>query len=442
MIKLIGNGNLITRNIDRKFIKNGAVAVEDDLIIDYGTTEDMKSKYQDHAFTDAHDGLIMPGLINAHGHIYSAFARGMILSDGKESSNFGEILENLWWRVDRSLSLEDIRYSAYAVYLDSIKNGVTTYFDHHASGGNPQDSLFTIADVAAELGVRTSLCYEVSDRDGEEVASRGIRENSDFIKHCSRENSSMIKGMFGLHASFTLSQSTLEKCSEAGRDAGFHVHVAEGIEDLRHSLSTYNKRVVERLSDARILGDRSIAVHCIHVNDMEMEILKNSGTFVVNNPESNMGNAVGYAPLIQQMKKGITVGLGTDGYTTDMFESLKVANILSKHHLCDPRVAWGEAPQTLFINNRKIAEKFFSGRIGIIEKGAFADIVVADYNPHTSINENNIDSHLLFGVMGRNVVSTMVNGEFLMKDREILCADDEKIHEKAREVCDRFWKRV
>ena len=442
MINIIGNGNLITRNNEKPFIKNGAVAVEDNTVLDYGTTESMKKIYPDHIFTDADEGLIMPGLINAHTHIYSAFARGMILSDGKESRNFGEILENLWWRVDRSLSLEDIKYSAYAVYLDSIKNGVTTVFDHHASGGNPSESLFTIAEAAKELGIRTSLCYEVSDRDGEETAEKGIEENINFIKYCRYDQSDLVKGMFGLHASFTLSQKTLERCADAGKDSGFHIHAAEGIEDLRHSLENYNKRVIERLSDAGILGDKSIAVHCIHVNDHEMEILKHSNTMVINNPESNMGNAVGYAPLIALMKKGITAGLGTDGYATDMFESLKTANILSKHHLCDPRVGWGEAPETLFVNNRKIANTFFDGTVGVIDKGAYADIVIADYLPYTPINENNINSHLLFGVMGRNIVSTMVNGKFLMKNREILCADEKKLHSEAREVSSRFWKRV
>ena len=173
-----------------------------------------------------------------------------------------------------------------------------------------------------------------------------------------------------------------------------------------------------------------------------MDILKNTDTMVINNPESNMGNAVGYAPFIEQIKKGITVGLGTDGYTTDMFESLKTASILSKHHLCDPGAGWTEAPEALFVNNRKIAERFFDGSLGVIEKGALADIVIADYIPYTEINESNCNSHLLFGVMGRNITASMVNGRFLMKDREILCADERKILSEAREVCSRFWKRV
>lgn len=440
MLNIIGNGRLITRNSEKPYIENGAVVIKENVILDYGKTEDMKSKYESSRFYDAKGGLIMPGLINAHAHIYSAFARGMILEDGKESKNFSEILENLWWRVDRSLTLEDIKYSAYAIYLDSIKNGVTTVFDHHASGGNPTDSLFTIAEVAKDLGIRTSLCYEVSDRDGKEITKKGIEENLNFMKYTESLDDDMLKGMFGLHASFTLSQETLEEC--ASKANSFHVHVAEGIADLEDSLKKYDKRVVERLNDANILGDKSIAVHCIHVNEDEMDILKENNTFVVNNPESNMGNAVGYAKLIKLMEKGITVGLGTDGYATDMFESLKVANILSKHHLQDPRLAWGESSDALYNNNRKIAEKFFNKSIGIIEKDAYADVIVIDYDPLTPMNENNINSHLLFGVMGRNVVSTMVNGIFLMKDREILCQEDKKIHSESRKVCQNFWKRV
>ncbi len=173
-----------------------------------------------------------------------------------------------------------------------------------------------------------------------------------------------------------------------------------------------------------------------------MEILKETDTIVVHNPESNMGNAVGYSPIIRLMEKGIPVGLGTDGYATDMFESLKTANIISKHHLCDPQAGWSEAPEALFENNRKITDRFFKRPLGIIKKGSYADVIVVDYNPITPLNEYNINSHLLFGVMGRNVISTMVNGEFLMKDREILCADDEKIHSESREVCAGFWKRV
>ena len=439
---LIGNGKLITQNETCPLIEDGCVVVDANVIADFGTTQEMKQKYPQGTFYDAAGRVIMPGLINTHGHIYSAFARGMILKDSKVSKNFSQILENLWWRVDRALQLPEIEYSAYATYIEGIKNGVTTVYDHHASAGHVPDSLFTIADVAKKIGVRTSLCYEVSDRDGKEIAELGIKENADFIKYANEQDNDMIKGLFGLHASFTLSDKTLEKCVVAANGAGFHVHAAEGIDDLYDSLEKYGKRVVERLFDANILGSQTLAVHCIHINGREMDILKHTDTMVVHNPESNMGNAVGCSAVLQMMDKGILMGLGTDGYTTDMLESFKVANILHKHNMGDPSVAWGETAQMLLKNNAAICARHFEKPLGIIEKGALADIIVVDYDAPTPVTADNIASHILFGMMGRSVVSTMINGEFVMKNREIVTVDERKVMKKTREIAIDFWKRV
>ncbi len=439
---LIGNGVLITQNAANPLIKDGCVAVNGTIIEDFGTTLEMKAKYPQSEFYDARGGVIMPGLINTHGHIYSAFARGMSLKDSKVSKNFTQILENLWWRLDRALDLPEIEYSAYTTYIDGIKNGVTTVFDHHASAGHVKESLFTIAKVAETLGVRTSLCYEVSDRDGERVAAEGIKENADFIAYANKQASDMVKGLFGLHASFTLSDATLDKCVTAANGAGFHVHTAEGIDDLYDSLNKYGKRVVERLNDASILGPQSIAVHCIHINAREMDILKHTDTVVVHNPESNMGNAVGCSAALHMMEKGILMGLGTDGYTTDMLESFKVANIIHKHNLGDSSVGWGESAQMLLQNNAKICARHFRKPLGIIDKGALADIIVVDYDAPTPITAGNTSSHILFGMMGRSVRTTMINGRFVMKDRELLTADEREVYSKARKLAAAFWERA
>ncbi len=438
----IGNGVMITHNPKDPLIQNGCVAIDGNRIADYGETSLIKEKYPDAEFYDAQGKIIMPGMINTHGHIYSALARGMILADAKPSRSFADILENLWWRVDRSLELPEISMSAYTTYIDCIKNGVTTFFDHHASAGRVRDSLFTIADAAKELGVRTSLCYEVSDRDGEKIADEGVRENAAFLEYAKKQNSDMVKGLFGLHASFTLSDSTLEKCVQAAGGTGFHVHVAEGIEDLIDSRNKYGKRVVERLAEMNILGRNSIAVHCIHIDENEMEILREAGTAVVHNPESNMGNAVGYSAAVKMLEEGILVGLGTDGYTTDMLESLKVANILHKHELKDPNAAWAEAPRMLFHNNAEICSRYFESPLGIIAKNALADIIVADYGAPTPMTAGNYNSHILFGLMGRSVVSTMIDGRFVMKDRELLTADEDKIYAESRGIAQKFWARV
>ncbi|MEG0115979.1 MAG: putative aminohydrolase SsnA, partial [Hydrogenoanaerobacterium sp.] len=290
---LIGNGRLVTRDETNPFLENGAVLTDGDSITEIGTTAELLAKYPKAEFIDAHGGVIMPGLINAHNHIYSAFARGLTIN-GNNPKNFMDILEGLWWTLDRNLTLDDTEYSARATYIDSIKNGVTTVFDHHASYGSTEGSLQRISEVAKEYGVRTCLCYEVSDRDGEEKTKAAVLENEAFINAAAKDKSDMQYGMMGMHAAFTLSDKTLRLCREhTPKDVGFHIHVAEGIDDVYDSLAKYGKRIVNRLYDNDILGRRTIAGHCIHITPAEMDILKQTDTMVVHNPESNMGNAVG-----------------------------------------------------------------------------------------------------------------------------------------------------
>ncbi|GAA0754333.1 MULTISPECIES: putative aminohydrolase SsnA [Clostridium] len=440
---LVGNGIVITQDNNNPIINNGAIVIKDNIIVEVGDYNALKSKYNNYEFVDAKGKVIMPGIINNHHHIYSAFARGM---DNKEapSNNFVEILERLWWKMDKKLTLEDTKYSAYTTYIDCIKNGVTTVFDHHASPYSITDSLFTIGDVAKELGMRTTLCYEVSDRDGVDITNEGIYENVNFIKYANKDDSDMIKGLFGLHASFTLSNKTLEKCAKEmeGLNTGYHVHAAEGIADLHDTLKVSGKRVIERLNDYNILGDKTLAVHCIHINDNEMGLLKSTNTNVINNPESNMGNAVGCSPVLEMLNKGVTVGMGTDGYTSDMFESMKVFPIIQRHNRCHPGVAFNETFKLLFENNKIIADKYFNREVGVLKEGAYADIIVLDYNPITPMNANNLHGHMLFGFTGRSVITTIINGKIIMKDREMLNIDEEKIFRKSRELAQKLWEKM
>lgn len=441
---LIGNGRVITNDNNNTFIENGCIAIEGNMIKEVGETSKIKYKYANKydEFIDAKEKLIMPGMINTHHHIYSAFARGLDLKN-PPAETFTDILKNVWWRIDKKLSLEDIRYSAYTTLIECIKNGVTTIFDHHSSPMSVEGSLFAISNVADELGIRGCYCYEVSDRDGQRILKQGINENIDFIKYANEKEDDMTKGMFGMHASFTLSNESLEKCREAmdGIDAGYHIHVSEGIEDLKNSLICSGKRTVERLFDYGILGEKTIASHCIHVNKYELDILKETNTSVVNNPESNMANAVGVAPVIKMIDKGIRIGLGTDGYTNDMFESMKVENIINKHNLCNSNVGFMETAKMIF-NNKEIVSKYYNKPLGVLEEGAYADVIVVDYNPMTPMDKNNYFGHILFGVSGRSVDTTVINGKVVMKDRVIVNIDEELIYKKARQVAEKLWKKL
>ena len=440
---LIGNGRVITRSSQQPYLENGSVLIKDNIIMDIGPTFAMKEAYPNIDFMDVQGKVIMPGLINTHMHLYSTFARGMALQTASPQ-NFLEILEGLWWKLDKTLTLEDVYYSALAILVDLIKSGTTTIFDHHASPGAVPESLFRLAEAAKLAGIRACLCYEVSDRDGVAVCNQGIEENRQFIKACQENDDSMQQGLFGLHASFTLSDDTLLKCANAvaGLETGFHVHAAEGLADAMHAEQTFGKRLIQRFADFAVLGPKTIAAHCVHVNKTDMNLLAKSQTNVVHNPESNMGNAVGCAPVLAMVQQGIRVGLGTDGYTTDMFESLKAANLIHKHQQANPSIGSSEVSHMLFTANSQIATMTFRKKIGSLEAGALADLIVIDYDPPTPMTLANIDSHILFGMSGRAVDSTMVNGRFLLKEGQLTGLDEAKIKAKSRELAAKMWKRI
>ena len=442
MMLVIGNGKLFTRNDEMPFVENGAVAIEGTKIAAVGETEAIKKQYGDAEFIDAKGGVIMPAYINTHEHIYSAMARGLSIK-GYNPKGFLDILDGQWWTIDRHLTLEQTKYSAVETLISCIRNGVTTVFDHHASFGQIGGSLFTIADVAKELGVRACLCYEISDRDGMDKARESVMENAEFIRYALKDDTDMIAGMMGMHAQFTISDATMELAAANKPDeVGYHIHVAEGIEDLHDCLKKYGKRIVDRLMDFNILGEKTLLGHCIYINPHEMDLIKDTNTMVVHNPESNMGNACGCPPTMELVHRGILTGLGTDGYTHDMIESYKVANVLHKHHLCDANAAWGEVPKMLFENNAAIANRYFKTPLGVLKEGAAGDVIVVDYNPPTQLDASNINGHILFGMTGRDVVTTVANGRVLMKDREIKVIDVEEAMAKCREESAKLWHSI
>lgn len=436
---LLANGRVITRDPAMGYLKDGGVLIDGTKIREVGTTAALRAAWPEAELIDARGGVIMPALINAHTHIYSALARGLSIK-GYNATNFYEVLDGMWWAIDRKLRLDGTRASANALMMDCIKQGVTTIFDHHASYAEIPGSLHTIAESAKRFGLRACLCYEVSDRDGEEKCLQAIRENADFITECERRQDPMLAAMFGGHALFTISDKTFERMVEANNGrTGYHIHVSEGMNDVYDSLQSYGRRPVQRLQDHGILGPKTLLGHCIHVNTAEIELIQATGTMVVNNPESNMGNAVGTCPVLQLCKHGVLVGLGTDAYTNDMLESVKVALIAQKQNACLPNVGWCEVTDMLFRSNAKIAAKYFPDELGVLKPGAAADVIVMDYKPFTPFSDANIDGHILFGMTGRQCRTTIAAGKLLMKDGELVGIDEEAENAYILERSQKLW---
>ena len=436
---ILGNGRLITRSQALPYLENGAVCIDGTKIKAVGETAALRAGYPEAEFLDARGGVIMPAFINAHTHIYSALARGLSIK-GNNPTNFYEVLDGTWWAIDRKLTLKGTKASADALYIDCIKQGVTTIFDHHASYCEIPGSLFQIAESAKQFGIRSCLCYEVSDRDGEEKCLQAIQENADFITECEQRKDPMLAAMFGGHALFTISDKTFDRMVEANNGrTGYHIHVSEGMNDVYDSLQNYGRRPVQRLQDHGILGEKTILGHCIHVNTAEIEIIKATNTMVVNNPESNMGNAVGTCPVLPLYKAGILLGMGTDAYTNDMLESIKVALCAQRQNACLPNVGWCEVTDMLFKNNAKIGAKYFPDELGVLKAGAAADVIVMDYKPFTPFSDANIDGHMIFGMTGRQCQTTIANGKLLMKDRELIGIDEEAENAHILEESKKLW---
>ena len=433
------NGIVVTLGEKNQVIWNATLVTDGENIAGIGKADEMKQRFPDAEAVDCQGKIILPGFICTHHHFYSTMARGMSIP-GDPAANFVEILERLWWKVDRALDDEAITLSAQMPLIDCIRNGTTTVIDHHASPAMREGSLDLIENAVRQAGVRASLCYEVSDRN---VVGGGVAENKRFI-HKVGKGDGQIAAMMGMHASFTLSDQTIEECVGIAQDAGVgcHIHVAEDAADREDALAKYKLPTVKRLQRLGVTGEKSIFVHCVHIDEDEMDILADTHTSVVHNPESNMNNAVGVTPLLKLLQKSVLVGLGTDGMGSDMLAQMRCAYLLHRLANHDPRVAFVEAPQLLLQNNAAIALRQFGVRLGELAVGLPADLAIIDYQPPTPLDESNFLGHLIFGLVDATVDTTVCKGKILMRDKQILSMDEARLAARSRELAPQMWKRL
>ncbi len=439
MITRFENGIVATLGNNNRIVWNATVVTDDEVIIAVGNSGDMMSQFPDGKSVDCSGKIILPGFICTHHHFYSTMARGMSIP-GRPAKNFPQILEKLWWKVDRSLREEDILLSAQLPLIDCIRNGTTTVIDHHASPSMRDGSLDLIEKAVRQSGIRASLCYEVSDRN---ISEGGFKENERFIKKVGKGDG-QIAAMMGLHAPFTLSENTLEKCADFASSSGVgcHIHVSEDESDREDSLKKYKMTPVKRLENNHITGEKSLFIHCVHIDDSEMELLAATKTPVVHNPESNMNNAVGVTPVLRLLKHGILVGLGSDGMGSDMLAQMRCAYLLHRLANKDPRVAFMEAPQLLLQNNAVIAERQFGIKLGEIAEGRPADLAIIDYKPPTPISSENFLGHLIFGLVDATVDTTVCRGKILMQDKKFTTMDEDRLAARSREIAPMMWRRL
>ena len=414
-----------------RFYENGYIVFGDE-ILEVGNMEDYEEK--DGEVYDLRGKLAMPGFINSHMHMYSAFARGMIVPFNPKS--FSDILKQLWWKLDSKLDEEAVYYSGLVSALEMLRSGTTVVIDHHASGMVVKGSLDALSKaVSDEVGMRGVYCFETSDRFDVKEA---IEENLRFMEKRDEKKA----GMFGLHASLSLSDSTLKKVSEVLDGRPIHVHVAESLEDEQDSLRKSGVRVVERLDGFGLLTEGSVLAHCVHIDDREADILKDRGVYVAFNVTSNMNNAVGLPRYDIFRDRGVKVVIGNDGlgfnitrdYLNFFFSQKLVLGNITSVGLED---LFGAIK-----NGYELASKLLGVKLGGIEPGYKADLVVLDYDPYTPVTEENVGGHVVFGIFDfPKVVHVLVDGEFLVKDGDVLF-DEEGVYREARRVAEKVWERL
>ena len=441
---IITNANIVTWELPNRILTGQAVVISGSIIKEIGSQVDLLKKYPAEEILDAQGQWLMPGLICAHTHFYGTFSRGLYIPP-PAPADFPEILQKLWWPLDQSLLAEDVRYSALVCMIDAIKHGTTTMFDHHASPNSIDGSLDVIEETFIQSGVRGVVCYEVTDRGGSEKAEKGIQENLRMIKKLANTSSEhLVRATFGMHASLTLSEQTLSRTRELlPANTGIHIHTAEHWVDEYDSVNKSGLRVVDRLKTHGFLGKNSIFVHGVHLDHAEINQLVESQTWLSHQPRSNQNNAVGLGDIDSQIRAGLRVCLGNDGFSNAMWDEWRTCYLSHKGWNRDPRRMGANTVVDMAVyNNSDLTTQFFNGeRIGRIEQGAKADLILVDYDPITEITVDNWPWQIIFGFRDSMVTTTIVNGKVLMKDRKLTTIDEKEIYKKARDLSKGVWQR-
>ena len=437
-VSILTNGVLVTGGLNSRIITGGAVAWRGDRIIEVGEGGVCFAKYPEARLLDAGGGLILPGLVNIHHHFYSALARG--LNPSPPMRDFPEILDRLWWRLDRALDPEAIRVSALLSAADCIRWGCTTVFDHHASPTCIEGSLDLIGGAIEAAGLSAVLCYEVTDRNGHDGALIGIEENLRFLRE--RRDDARVRGVFGVHASFTVRDETLALIArERPPDAGCHIHVAEDPLDVRVSVETFGRGPLQRLERVGLLDRRALLAHGIHLKEADYRMAAEAGATLIHNPESNANNGVGRLDVSRVSGLDCRVGLGTDGMSSAMLRSLRFAFLSMRGATRDPSSGFAALPG-LLAENAVVAREFFDEPLlGELVPGAPADIIAVDSAPPTPLAKENLFGHLVYGASEAPVRHTVARGNVLLEEFRHTTLDPKELARTAREVAPALWER-
>ncbi len=434
MKTLLNNCRIVNPYGDIPFIKNGSILIEDRTIKELGVLD---PSIQVDEIIDLNGKTVLPGMINAHAHLYSALAVGMPFPKGNPT-NFTEVLEQVWWILDLALDKNSTRASYESGLIDHLRHGITTVIDHHSSQSFINGSLQLLAETAEKLGINISGAFEMTDRNGETTFQESLNENISFHRFFDQSNT--IRPLIGLHASFTLSDESLQAISDALKVEsrwGIHIHTAEDEADQLDAVNRGYKSTLDRLNHFGLLNENSLVIHGIHFVKEDLKIAEETGAMLVHNPSSNANNRVGMTPnkTIHQLKSG----LGTDGMQGSMLSEAKEGTLIRSGHLAGGEASVNYA-ELLFKNNPEIASKLFGRKIGKLDSGYAADLAIFDYSPRTEFSDDNWIGHTLFGMESPSDV--MTNGIFRIRNNEFIGIDEKGLLKNAEKQSQQLWQKM
>jgi putative selenium metabolism protein SsnA len=439
MRTLIQNAVIITMDPQRRVLTNADLLIEDSVIASIG--KDLKEKAD--RVIDGTGRMVLPGFICGHTHLYGIMLRGAPM-DIKPTTDFLQILDRIWWKVDSAFVNEDAYASALASCYEFVKSGTTCFADTYSGPGSVEGVLDEIAKGVTEVGIRGILAFEATERNSKDEGERGLKENVRFLKKLQKTPHDLLYGMYSLHASFTLSDELIKKTREQADQlpAPLTIHTSEGLIDVYHNIERYDKRTVERLFDLGILGSDVVLAHCVHVNHDELELIRGSGATVAHNPMSNMNNAVGVSPVKEMYELGIPVCLGNDGFIFDAIENIRTAYLIHKVHHLDTRVT---TPQQVIematINGAKVYG--LANKLGSIETGKQADLVMLHPNPRvTPILPGGVYGYIVYGCTAHDVEHVFVNGNQVVEDHQVVSVKQEDVEKALARVVPALWKKL
>ncbi len=433
---IIRGGTLVTMDQSRKVVADGAVVVEGDRIVEVGKSGEIKSSAD--RVIDAKGGIVMPGLICGHTHLYGIALRGCLLKI-RTPTDFLENLQRIWWPLDEVMTGDDAYATALGASMEMALTGTTTFADTYSAPPRPEGTLDRIADAVNEVGIRGVISFEATERRSSDEGRRGLDENIRFLKAGGRGRA---MGMVSLHASFTISDDLIERGVEASKtySAPLTIHVAEGPNDQYHNLERYGKRTVERLFDKGLLGPRAVLAHCVHLNMREIRLLAETGTKVAHNPMSNMLNAVGVMKLPEMLEQGVDVCLGNDGYVFDGFENMRSCFLIHRVDRRDPAIIPAQTVVEMATVNA--ARAYGLADLGSIEVGKKADLIMVRPEVYATPMTGFIYGYIVNGLKGGDVQTVVVDGEVIIENRRLTKIDGETACEKVRKIIERLWERL